>query len=189
MITKILPNLWKFTGSDRSNSYYFDVGEKIVIDAGNRSDRQEYIQLFGKAVDFNSVHKVIFTHLHYDHIGNFDLFRNARLFASAEEIADYEKDRAKTILDKGMAEKFKVRLYPLPSEIAGLEVIKTPGHTNGSICLWHKQSKVLFTGDTVFAGKNVGRTDLQTSAPEKLNSSIKKLVAYNYKILAPGHDY
>lgn len=189
MITKLLPNLWKFTGSDKSNSYYLDVGEKIIIDCGNRADRQEYIGFFGKVVDFNAVHKVIFTHLHYDHIGNFDLFKNAKLFASAEEIAELDNNRAKTIMDENMAEKFKGKLYPLPSEIAGLEVIKTPGHTKGSICLWYKQEKVLFTGDTIFGKKMLGRTDLPTSAPEMMNSSILKLVGYNYKILACGHEY
>lgn len=189
MLNKILPNLWKFTGSDKSNSYYLDVGEKIIIDAGNRSDRQTYIQFFGKAVNFDSVHKVIFTHLHYDHIGNFDLFKNAKFFASAEEIADLERNSEKTILDKSMAEKFKVKLYPLPPEIAGLEVIKTPGHTKGSICLWYKEGKVLFTGDTLFGKKMLGRTDLATSAPQQMNASVLKLVDYNHKILAPGHDY
>ena len=135
------------------------------------------------------MHKVIFTHLHYDHIGNFDLFKNAKYFASAEEIAEFERNSEKTVLDKSMAEKFKLKLNPLPPEIAGLEVIKTPGHTKGSVCLWYKEGKVLFTGDTLFAKKSFGRTDLPTSVSDKLHGSILKLVDYNHKILAPGHDY
>jgi len=41
-----------------------------------------------------------------------------------------------------------------------LEVLETPGHSLGSICLYEKTEKVLFSGDTVFPDGNIGRTDM-----------------------------
>ena len=67
-----------------------------------------------------------------------------------------------------------------------LQVIHTPGHTPGSICLLC--GEVLFSGDTLFAS-GVGRTDLPYSSTEELINSIKKklfVLADNIKVY-PGH--
>ncbi|MBM3252496.1 MAG: MBL fold metallo-hydrolase, partial [Candidatus Omnitrophica bacterium] len=66
-----------------------------------------------------------------------------------------------------------------------LEVIHSPGHTPGGICL--KLDNMIFTGDTLFAG-GIGRTDLPYSSEDKMVNSLKKLMDYpdNTKIL-PGH--
>jgi glyoxylase-like metal-dependent hydrolase (beta-lactamase superfamily II) len=59
----------------------------------------------------------------------------------------------------------------LPFERTQLEVIYTPGHTKGSICL--KMGKILFSGDTLFY-HSIGRTDLPSGSFEELKSSIQK---------------
>lgn len=187
MLKKISDNVWKFTGFDNVNVYCL-ASEKILIDTGNRADRQLLIQFLGKVVDFKDVKKVIFTHLHYDHTGNFDLFENAEFFASQEEIEDFRRDSFGAVLNEKHAAKLSITLKPLPEKIDGLKVIKTPGHTRGSICLWYEKEKILFTGDTLFK-HCYGRMDLPTSQPKEMQTSINKLVEYNYKILAPGHDY
>lgn len=66
------------------------------------------------------------------------------------------------------------------------EVIHTPGHTPGGICL--KAGKYLFTGDTLFKG-SVGRSDLYGGDGETLNNSIKtKLVGLSDDVIVcPGH--
>ncbi len=186
MIKKVCENIW--TVESDSNAYFLDLNEKIMIDAGRRANRKVLEQFLSKVVDFDGVQKVIFTHLHFDHIGNFDLFPNAEFFASEEEISCFEKDAAATTLNADMAEKIKrsgIKLNAL-GYIDGLEIIKTPGHTAGSICLWYPKEKVLFSGDTLLKGA-VGRTDLPTSSPEKMQDSLNKLVSYNFRILCPGH--
>ena len=83
--------------------------------------------------------------------------------------------------------KFKVKLSPL-KDLLGLKIIKTPGHTKGSICLYYQKEKILFSGDTLFYN-GFGRIDFPFSDPGKMEESLEKLKKIKYKILAPGHDY
>lgn len=68
------------------------------------------------------------------------------------------------------------------------EVISTPGHTCGSICLYCEKEKMLFSGDTLFRG-SWGRVDLPTSSFEDIISSItNKLINLpEDTIVYPGH--
>ncbi|MFH1288316.1 MAG: MBL fold metallo-hydrolase [bacterium] len=69
-----------------------------------------------------------------------------------------------------------------------LKVIHTPGHTQGSICLECAGEKIIFTGDTLFAG-GIGRTDLPCGSEKNLFLSIKErlLVYSDDTIIYPGH--
>lgn len=66
-----------------------------------------------------------------------------------------------------------------------LKVLHTPGHTPGSICLVGE--KLVFTGDTLFAG-GIGRTDFQGGSMRDMRNSLKKLVKLPLNLLVyPGH--
>ncbi|MBW2061070.1 MAG: MBL fold metallo-hydrolase [Deltaproteobacteria bacterium] len=68
-----------------------------------------------------------------------------------------------------------------------LEIIHTPGHTPGGLCLLGEGQ--LFTGDTLFVGSG-GRTDLPYGSLSALLDSIKKLMALpDDTVIWPGHDY
>ncbi|GAG02017.1 unnamed protein product, partial [marine sediment metagenome] len=69
-----------------------------------------------------------------------------------------------------------------------LQVLQTPGHTPGGICLYSKDEEIVFTDDTLFAD-GVGRTDLPGGNMAQLMSSIKeKLFALpGETIVYPGH--
>jgi len=67
------------------------------------------------------------------------------------------------------------------------DVIHTPGHTFGGICL-HAQGN-LFTGDTLFVGDS-GRTDLAGGDRSTLGKSIRRLMKLpDHTVVWPGHDY
>ncbi len=70
----------------------------------------------------------------------------------------------------------------------GLEVLHTKGHSPGSICLYHRELGILFSGDTLFHG-SAGRTDLPGGNGKQLKISLAKLVTRipdSVKVY-PGH--
>lgn len=73
---------------------------------------------------------------------------------------------------------------------AGMEftVITTPGHTRGCVCYLEKNEKVMFTGDTLFAG-TIGRTDFpESDYDDEIRSIMEKLIWLDPDIeIFPGH--
>ena len=188
MIEKITDNVFKIKSN--CNVYFLDFKKKIIIDTSAKTNRQEIIDSLSQIISPDKIDVVILTHLHYDHVGNVDLFKNAKFYASKEAIEEFSKDNYGAVLDKKTLAEFQnIKLNELPSTFEGLEVINTPGHTKGSICLWYKRRNILFSGDTLFDKRMLGRTDLPTSEPEKMMPSLIKLSKYEYDKLCPGHDY
>jgi len=69
----------------------------------------------------------------------------------------------------------------------GIEILHTPGHTPGSVCLYFSNEGILFTGDTLFAD-GVGRTDLSYSSKIDLSASLEKIFKLPPKTkIYPGH--
>jgi glyoxylase-like metal-dependent hydrolase (beta-lactamase superfamily II) len=68
------------------------------------------------------------------------------------------------------------------------DVLHTPGHTEGSICLYFPAQQKLIAGDTLFAG-SIGRTDLPGGSLAKIIHSIhdKLLVLPDNTVVVPGH--
>jgi glyoxylase-like metal-dependent hydrolase (beta-lactamase superfamily II) len=182
---KLAENIWKINVD--SNVYFLDLDKKIIIDAGPEQYKDEVLNEIKKITDPEKIEIVIFTHLHYDHIGNFDIFPNAEFYTSEEEIELFKENKLWAIGDPILAERFTIKLHPL-KKLEGFDIIKTPGHTKGSFCLLYKKEKILFSGDTLFFN-GFGRIDFPGSAPEKMQKSLESLKKLDYKILAPGHDY
>jgi glyoxylase-like metal-dependent hydrolase (beta-lactamase superfamily II) len=75
--------------------------------------------------------------------------------------------------------------FKLGEEI--FEIIKTPGHTPGSVCFYNKQNHLLFSGDTLFLGLR-GRTDFSYGSTKNIFASLKKLMKLEKDTLVlPGH--
>jgi len=68
------------------------------------------------------------------------------------------------------------------------QVLYTPGHTEGSICLYFEAEKRLFAGDTLFAG-SIGRTDLPGGSYDKIIHSLHEsvLTLPDETVVVPGH--
>jgi hydroxyacylglutathione hydrolase len=177
---------WLFKVPADSNSYLLLEPFPIVVDTGRASNKELVKKSIEKKIPCSEIKHVICTHLHYDHIGNLDLFPNATIHASAEEIDAYKTDSNGTVLDDSLLPLPDLR--PLP-EIPGFKVIRCPGHTIGSIALWNEKHKLLISGDTLFFGGLYGRTDLPTSVPDKMQATLDALAKLPVKILCPGHEY
>jgi hydroxyacylglutathione hydrolase len=70
---------------------------------------------------------------------------------------------------------------------ARFDVLHLPGHSEGSIGLWEKESRSLIVGDTVFADGGIGRYDLPTGNLGELRNSIERISELGVKDLYPGH--
>jgi len=125
----------------------------------------------------DKIDKIIITHTHWDHIVNLPLLQQK----GNPEV--YAFDQEKTDADHTLKEGDIV-------EICGLhfEVIHTPGHINDAICLYNKEQKILFSGDTVFPDGGFGRTDLEEGDQSKMVQSLKRIATLDVQELYAGHE-
>ncbi len=147
----------------------------LVIDPGPDVER-----IVSLAADENlEIVTIVNTHGHGDHTAG-----NAKLKArSGAQIVIHELDGDRyPDADVLLGHKKTLQL----GEIS-FDVIHTPGHTPGGICL-HARGN-LFTGDTLFVGDS-GRTDLAGGDRPTLGSSIRRLMKLpDHTVVWPGHDY
>ncbi|MHB1125449.1 MAG: MBL fold metallo-hydrolase [Bacillota bacterium] len=165
--------------------------EAAVIDPGG--SEQEIL----KAIQENGlqVRYVINTHGHVDHIASNREIKEA----TGAELIIHEEDANFLVNPKKSLLSFTGKTEAGPAAdrtvVDGdtiqfgnvkLEVIHTPGHTPGGMCL--KTGDVIFTGDTLFSG-SVGRTDFPGGSHYELVQSIKeKLLCYSDDVIIyPGH--
>ncbi|MBS7640458.1 MAG: MBL fold metallo-hydrolase [Candidatus Bathyarchaeia archaeon] len=156
-------------------------GEAIVIDPGfNRSDEGVVLE---KIHDLKlSVKCIVNTHGHVDHIsGNMKLKRET---GASIMIHTYDADMLVDPIRNGSIMMGLNVVSPPPDIMLQdgdeikvgelrVKVLHTPGHTPGSISLYIEEERVVFTGDTLFAG-SIGRTDFPGSSYEKIMLSIRE---------------
>jgi len=191
---KICDGVWRFKGS--SCTYLLRRGgDWVMIDAGDFCECDELRAAVEKVVSLDEVCYVLLTHLHYDHVGCVGLFPNARIFANAVEIEDYFTDAERFHYFAGVEQDEILRkgLEPFSKnkEFLGLEVLRVPGHTRGCVAFLDRGRELLFSGDTIFSGEIIGRTDLPSSLPEQMSWSVevlRKLERDGFRVLA-GHGY
>ncbi len=180
-----------------SNSYILRSEKTALVDAGTEAGNiiKETSKL-NTEIDY-----LILTHCHFDHIAAASELvdeYNPEIMAHELAATRMEKADSRHILS-GLfnAEcpeiKIDVRLWhgdPIELGDVKLEVIHTPGHSEGSICLYERDSGFLFTGDVVFKD-GVGRSDLPGGGWDELEKSLKKLhelyLTEGVKKIFPGH--
>ena len=136
---------------------------------------------------------IVTTHGHWDHIGD-----NARVAEhTGAEIAVHPLDARRLTNPTGKWLPFEIppSVPAVDLEEGGeirfgsvrLEVLHTPGHTEGSVCLLDRDAGRLYSGDTLFQG-SFGRVDLDGGSPEALVASIDRLHRLDETLtVLPGH--
>jgi len=109
-----------------------------------------------------------------------DQFLIDRLDSTAEHFLGYKPIIIPPKNVKYISSKLKVKSLKL-------QILETPGHTPGGVCYYFPDEKIVFTGDTLFAGA-IGRTDLSYSNKKDLWSSLKTILALPEETtIYPGH--
>lgn len=171
----------RFTGGTlESNGYVLYVregGSCFIIDPGY-DPKVFLVYIRDMKLDLKGI---ILTHHHYDHTGAVDRIKNETgcpVYLHREDCDMYGN---------------QVDVYMEDSDIIDLdgvqlEVIHTPGHTRGSVCIFDGKDRVCFTGDTIF-NVDLGRTDLEDGSEEQMIRSITEIIDRwsNDIMIYPGH--
>ena len=167
--------------------------EAMVIDPG---DEVEVILALVQKHKLQ-VKQIVITHAHVDHVGGAMKLRAATGAPILLNENDYAllkmldvqaawlgmKSPGKVEIDQSLGQADVVNAGSLTAN-----VIHTPGHTEGSICLYFPAEKKLIAGDTLFAG-SIGRTDLPGGSFEKIIGSLQGqvLALPDDTVVIPGH--
>jgi len=136
---------------------------------------------------------IVSTHGHWDHVGD-----NAAVAEhTGAEIAVHPLDRHRLVDPQPLFAPFEIPPSVPAVELAEgglirfgsirLEVLHTPGHTEGSVCLLAAGENLLFSGDTLFPN-GWGRVDLPGGSAEQMVDSLIRLSRYHDGLVVlPGH--
>lgn len=167
--------------------------EAMVIDPGDEiEDILEVVRKHNLQVK-----QIVITHAHIDHVGGAMKLRGA---TGAPILLNQNDHALLKLLDVqaawiGVPNPGKVEIDR--SVTAGetvsagshtAQILHTPGHTEGSICLFFEPEKKLIAGDTLFAG-SIGRTDLPGGNMQKIMRSLHDTVLTlpDDTVVVPGH--
>jgi len=168
-------------------------GEAIVVDPGD--DIEQIVALIKK--HNLQVKQIVITHAHIDHVGGAMKLRAATSAPILLNQNDYAllkmldmqaawigmRNPGTVEIDQSLEQADTVKAGALSAQ-----VLHTPGHTEGSICLYFPAESKLIAGDTLFAG-SIGRTDLPGGSYEKIIYSLhdRVLALPDETIVIPGH--
>ena len=183
-------------GKIATNSYIVGceaTGQGAVIDSCAQIDA---IEAMTKAKPALTVSSLLQTHAHIDHVAALAQARtlfDAPIYIHPDEMPLYEAAPLQ-------GQMFGIHTPPLPppdkfwsdgdevtiGQLTG-QVMLTPGHTPGHVCLYFEAQKVLFSGDLLFAG-SIGRTDLPGGhAPTILKSLLRVVELPDDTLVLSGH--
>lgn len=191
MIKKIKNNIYLLNEEDEEACNIFVVkGEKrdLVFDTGITGEAFKEIKLNNPIV--------VNSHAHFDHIGGNDLFEEVYIHEKELDIiASCNKEKMALMALGYYLENFKIPEMEYARAIEKDDmitigdkdflVIETPGHSEGSICLYEPKSKILLTGDTYYNG---ALYFIKGSNYDDFLKSYENIKGLEVKLILTGHN-
>lgn len=172
-------------------------GEAMIVDPGLAARGGPAHLLNRLAARKLRLKQIVVTHAHIDHVGGALALKQATGAPILMHQADLPLLRMMDMQagwlgiapppvatpDESAEEGLHIGFGSLPGQ-----VLHTPGHTPGSICLHFPTIELLLAGDTLFAG-SIGRTDLPLGEPDRILRSIRTrlLPLPDATLIVPGH--
>jgi len=187
-------------GIDYDSNIYLITGEKnSVVDTGTGLHNKRVVEEIEEYVNPKKIDQIVITHEHFDHTGGIKkikkhLSENSKIISHKKAAFKIEKG------ESNFAKMLGTEMESVPVDIKidegdeidmGNEkwlVLYTPGHSEGSICLYEEKSKSLISGDTIFAYGSFGRYDLPGGNANLLRKSIERISKLDVDNLYPGHE-
>jgi glyoxylase-like metal-dependent hydrolase (beta-lactamase superfamily II) len=213
---QITPDIFMLEGLRVANVYLLTQPEGLsLVDCGITGEAGKIASQITKAgYAIADLRQVIITHAHNDHTGSLvEIIRlsGAKVVAHQDEVP-YLARTAK-ISPGSRLQRFlfwlSAKLMPGPTAVAvdialkdgeivpdtgGFMAVHTPGHTPGSLCLYHPERHILICGDAIInkhplTGKKGLRESVATFSvnPAQMRESIRKLAGLDVEMLLTGH--
>jgi hydroxyacylglutathione hydrolase len=153
----------------------------IILDPG---DEAEFIERKISENDLTPLF-IIATHGHFDHVlASLELKlaynipfliskKDKFLVSRADKSANYFGSNSDNL--KVLPDKFLESLNEITLDQEKLKIIKSPGHTPGSVSFYSSSNKMIFIGDLFFADGSIGRYDFKYGDKQQLQDSIRRL--------------
>jgi len=174
-------------------------GAWTLFDTGHYSDRYLLLEALGNVnLSPDDIRHVVLSHLHFDHILNISLFKNASITLSQAELnyarqvsANQRKDPSIPDFWPILLENRKIHTFEKSMTIgSGIEIVQMPGHTPGSSVMFYKGPFLIAVcGDAI---KNswealTGKAAICFGNPHQAKESIKNILQ-TASVIIPGHD-
>ena len=185
---------WTSFTENNCNTYFIDGEVKTLIDPG-------HLHLFSHVIDgmaedglsLDDVDVVIATHSHPDHFEGSVRFHGKPVRIGMHEEGERYLAEIGPAFYQAVGQKmprFRVDFHLQEGELhlgsKTFQILYTPGHDPGAICIYWPENKVLITGDVIFK-EGVGRTDFPQCSGRQLIQSILRLKDLDVEYLLPGH--
>lgn len=195
---EIFDNISLLDSSKGSYVYIIQDKETVLIDTGLPFKGKSILkELKSIGIELKDIKHILLTHHDIDHIGNLFMLQQltgAGIWASKEDIPYIYGDIDRHGFKKYFKYIFSVKKVPRNikpyihgQSINGVEVIPTPGHTPGHVCLLYKD--ILFAGDLLKNknGKLIPYPSAWNWNHSAMIESVKKISNIPYKWLCPAH--
>lgn len=184
------PGVVRIVLPGRASHAYLFLGKRLVlVDCGSTESRHALlVALRELEVPRHRISLVVLTHEHARHAGAAAAFPDALLAAHPLAAAKLRHaDESRTRLAESRPPDLELE-HGSTLHIGGFsfEVVHTPGHTSGSICLYERSRGLIVTGDTAFAKGSLAATSTSGSSGEHLES-LHRLASLRARMLLPGH--
>lgn len=180
-------------GMDPDCNVYLVDGE-LIVDAGTGLHFADMKQQIEALCDTIRIKTLVNTHCHFDHTGANKKFQDWLKLSVAVHTGDKKAVETGQTLAELFGQQARVMTVGKTLRTGSVikttnftfDVIPTPGHTPGSICLHDAEQKILLSGDTLFEN-TIGRTDLPGGSQEQLLLSLRRIAELPIQYLLPGH--
>jgi glyoxylase-like metal-dependent hydrolase (beta-lactamase superfamily II) len=175
-----------------------------LIDTGLRGSSrllERYLARHGRSI--SEIDRIICTHGHPDHAGGIRELasRDVEVLMHPADLDGIQVD-VRGLLKRPSRGRFFASMTPVPEAASplvdgdvlpvagGLEVIHTPGHTPGSICLYARRDRLLFVGDVLQrrrSGEVIFASSLYSDDVATSRASVKRLAALDVDMIVFSH--
>jgi len=211
---EVIKNLYYFSENQMLDCNQYLIEDTIthnfsLFDAGNALSLKGLFKGMEKLrLDYKKITKIFLTHEHVDHVlGVYKLIKileesPPKVFAygeTAKILEEGDENKILPIMFGLTSKRFGVEINPIRvndlkdqkyvnvSSEFNFQILHTPGHSEGSMCYFDPEKKVIIPGDLVFIGGAIGRFDLPGGSLQKLKNSIEFINSLDIKYLLPGH--